>query len=285
MKRKKFRFSNIAAVLPMYIFTVAFILGPILYMLALSVFSKDGFSVRPDFTLRNFARIGEGVYFRTFLQSTKLALITTALCIAVGYPFAWFMATLPKRFRGAALIALILPFWTSSVMRLRGWETIFQANGPLDDVLIALGIAKAPLGLLGSYPTIVFGMVYALLPFMIYSVYTSAEKLDRRLLEASRDLGAGSVRAFLTVGFPLTIPGLFSGIILTFVPSMGLYFVADILGGGKTLLVGTLINNAKTQMFDKPFAAALSVTLLAITSLFMFAYRKLTGTDELEGLA
>jgi len=127
-------------------------------------------------------------------------------------------------------------------------------------------------------------MIYALLPFMIYSVFASAEKMDRSLIEAARILGASRFRAFISVSFPLTMPGLFSGIILTFIPSMGLYFIADILGGNKVILVGSLIREQVMNVHDWPFAAALSVTLMILTSLFLYLYRVITRTNEIEGL-
>jgi len=147
-----------------------------------------------------------------------------------------------------------------------------------------LRITSEPLRLLYSYPAVVTGMIYALLPFMIYSVYASAEKLDRSLIEAARIMGAGRFRAFLTVSLPLTMPGLFSGVILTFIPSMGLYFIADILGGNKIILVGNLIREQVMNVHDLPFAAALSVVLMLLTSLFLFLYRRLTRSGEIEGL-
>ncbi|MDR0597429.1 MAG: ABC transporter permease, partial [Treponema sp.] len=192
------------------------------------------------------------------------------------------------RLRGRVMLLLIIPFWTSSLMRLYGWIIMFRANGPLDVFLMGLGVTTAPLRLLYSYPAVVTGMIYALLPFMIYSVYASAEKLDRELAEAARDLGASSLRAFLTVSFPLTMPGLFSGVALTFIPSMGLFFIADILGGNKVALVGNLIQEQLLRSHNWPFAAALSVVLTAMTSVFILIYRRISralgGSGDLEGL-
>jgi spermidine/putrescine transport system permease protein len=169
-------------------------------------------------------------------------------------------------------------------MRLYGWIIMFRANGILDAALMGLGFTGGPLRLLYSYPAVVTGMIYALLPFMIYSVYASAEKLDWGLVEAARVLGASRIQAFLSVSFPLTMPGLFSGFILTFIPSMGLYFIADILGGNKVVLVGNLIQEQLMKAHDWPFAAALSVVLMALTSLFLYLYRRLTRSGDLEGL-
>jgi spermidine/putrescine transport system permease protein len=169
-------------------------------------------------------------------------------------------------------------------MRLYGWIIMFRANGILDSFLMGIGFTTEPLKLLYSYPAVVIGMVYALLPFMIYSVYASAEKLDWGLAEAARNLGASRFRAFITVNLPLTMPGLFSGVVLTFIPSMGLFFIADILGGNKVVLVGNVIQEQLMKAHDWPYAAALSVILMALTSLFIWLYRKLTRSDELEGL-
>jgi len=268
----------------MYLFTLAFVLGPLIYMLVLSFLKRDGsWGVANEFTLGNYAHIMEPLYLKTFWNSTKLALISTALVLLIGYPFGYFMARLSKKWRNICMLLLIIPFWTSALMRLYGWIIFFRANGVLDSFLMWLGIIDTPLKLLYSYPSVVVGMVYVLLPFMIYSVYASAEKLDWRLVEASRDLGASHFGAFRTVSLPLTLPGIFSGVILTFVPSMGLYFIADILGGNKTILVGNLIYEQLMKIHNWPFAAAISVVLLAVTSLFLFLYRKLTGS-ELEGL-
>jgi spermidine/putrescine transport system permease protein len=186
------------------------------------------------------------------------------------------------------MLILIIPFWTSSLMRLYGWIIVFRANGILDKILMATGLTAEPLRLLYTYPAVVTGMIYALLPFMIYSVYTSAEKMDWGLVEAARVLGASPARAFLTVTLPLTMPGLFSGVILTFIPSMGLFFIADILGGNKVVLVGNLIQEQLMKSHDWPFAAALSVVLMLMTTFFIYLYRRLaqaTGSGgELEGL-
>jgi spermidine/putrescine transport system permease protein len=273
----------------MYLFTLAFILGPLISMLVLSFMHREGtWGVAAAFTLRNYLRIAEPIYLETFGQSLRLALVTTAMAGLLGYPFGYFMARLSPAWRGRVMILLIIPFWTSSLMRLYGWIIVFRANGVLDAALMALGITKEPLRLLYTYPAVVTGMIYALLPFMIYSVYTSAEKLDWELVEAARNLGAPPFTAFCTISLPLTMPGLFSGVVLTFIPSMGLYFIADILGGNKVVLVGSLIQEQLMKAHDWPFAAALSVVLMGMTSFFIWIYNRLSrrfgGEHYLEGL-
>jgi spermidine/putrescine transport system permease protein len=194
------------------------------------------------------------------------------------------MTHFSRHWRNRVMLLLIIPFWTSALMRLYGWMIVFRANGILDRVLMRLRVTDEPLRLLYTYPAVVTGMIYALLPFMIYSVFASAEKLDRSLVEAARILGGNRFRAFLDISLPLTMPGLFSGIILTFIPSMGLYFIADILGGNKVILVGNLIRDQVMNVHDWPFAAALSVTLMILTSLFLYLYRVATRSGEIEGL-
>ena len=283
MKKKHIPFP--LSLMPMYLFTLAFVLGPLVYLIALSFMRRHGaWGVEAVFSLHNYRLIFEPVYLETFKKSVELALISTLAVALAGYPFGYFMARLGRKWRNRVMLLLIIPFWTSALMRLYGWIIVFRANGVLDRLLIGLHITKEPLRLLYTYPAVVTGMIYALLPFMIYSVYTSAEKMDRSLVEAARILGAGRFRAFLTVSLPLTMPGLFSGVILTFIPSMGLYFIADILGGNKVVLVGNLIREQVMNVHDLPFAAALSVALMALTSLLLYLYRLATRSGEIEGL-
>ena len=279
------RRADFLMALPLVLFTVLFIVGPIVYMVALSFMTRaQTWGVVPQFTLENYAGIAEPVYLETFGQSLKLAVLSTALVIALGYPFGYFMAKLGPRWKKRTMLLLMIPFWTSSLIRLYGWIIIFRAGGVFDSLLMALRITSEPLKLLYTYPAVVVGMVYALLPFMIFAVYSSAEKLDFSLVEAARDLGASPLQAFLTVSLKLTLPGLLSGVVLTFVPSMGLFFIADILGGNKVVLVGNLIQEQLMKAHNWPFAAALSVVLLLLTTLIIWLYRKLSGVKDLEGL-
>lgn len=286
MKNKKKQGFSLL-LLPMYLFTVLFVFLPILYMIYISFMTRAqvwGFDNR--FTLQNYLRILEPLYLETFVRSIKLAFLTTILVILIGYPFGYFMAKLSAKWKARMLLLIMIPFWTSSLVRLNGWSIVFQANGVLDKILMGLGITTEPLKLLYSYPAVVFGMVYALCPFMILSVYTSVEKMDWNLLEAALDLGADRKRAFFDITLKLTMPGLLSGVVLTFVPSMGLFFVADILGGSKVVLVGNIIQEQLTKGRNVPFAAALSVILMIMTSLIIALYRKLAGADaDISGIS
>lgn len=284
-KKKRRLRGEALTVLPLYVFTLLFVLGPIVYMIVLSFLTRaETWGVLPEFTLQNYKNIAEPAYLETFWESIKLALTSTVLVILIGYPFGYFMAKLTAKWKKRTMMLLMIPFWTSSLIRLYGWIIIFRAGGILDKLLMALHVTEKSVKILYTYPAVVVGMVYALLPFMIFAVYSSAEKLDFSLVEAARDLGASPMKAFLTVSLKLTLPGLLSGVVLTFVPSMGLFFIADILGGNKVVLVGNLIQEQLMKTHNWPFAAALSVALLALTSLFMFLYRKLSGVKDLEGL-
>lgn len=266
MNKKNQRTATLA-VLPMYLFSLVFVAGPLVYMLVLSFMTRDGFGFQNAFTLENYTKIFDEVYFATFLESLKLAVISTAAVVLLGYPFGLGAALLPPKYARFFRTAQMIPYFVNSLLRLCGWIIIFRANGLLDKVLMAFGITDEPLKLLYTYPAVVVGMIYVLLPFMFLSVYQVAEKLDLTLVEAARDLGAGKARAFLSVTLPLTMPGLKTGIILTFIPSMGLFFIASILGGNKVVLIGSLIEEQLMRAHNQPFAAALSVALMLLTGI------------------
>lgn len=285
MKQKKTKRSVWLMLLPLYLFTLVFVAGPLVYMLVLSVQTRaEGWGVVNEFTLGNYKNIFQPVYLNTFVQSFKLALTNTFFITLIGYPFGYFMAKLSAAWKKRMMLLLMIPFWTNSLIRLYGWIIIFRANGTLDKVLMGLHLTNAPLKLLYTYPAVVVGMVYALLQFMILAVYSSAEKMDWSLVEAARDLGASPWHAFRTVTLKLTLPGLLSGIILTFIPSMGLFFIADILGGNKVVLVGSLIQDQLMKAHNWPFAAALSVVLMLLTTLLISLYKRITHSADLEGL-
>lgn len=284
MANKKSK-SNWLLLAPLYLFTIMFVFFPIVYMVYISFMSRaEVWGFDTSVTLDNYLRILEPIYLGTFLRSIKLALTSTVLVIAIGYPFGYFMARLSEKWKRRMMILMMIPFWTSSLVRLNGWVIVFQANGVLDKLFMGLGITNEPLKLLYSYPAVVFGMIYALCPFMILSVYSSVEKMDWGLVEAALDLGANRRRAFLDITLPITMPGLMSGVVLTFIPSMGLFFVADILGGSKVVLIGNIIQEQLTKGRNLPFAAALSVILMIMTSLMIALYRKVAHTEKMEGM-
>ncbi len=271
--------------LPLYGFTLLFVFLPILYMFYLSFTTRaEVWGFVNAFTLENYARITQPLYAATFFASLRLALLSTGILLLAGYPFGYMMARLSPAWKKRVMLLVMVPFWTSSLIRLNGWVIVLRANGILDKLAMGLGLTSAPLKLLYTYPAVVFGMVYELLPFMILAVYTSAEKMDWTLVEAARDLGASRWQAFWTVTLPMTMPGVLSGIILTFIPSMGLFYIADVLGGNKIVLVGSIIQEQLTKGRNLPFAAAMSVILMLLTSLLLALYRRLTKSGEVEGI-
>ncbi len=275
--------NMILAAMPLYLFTLVFVVGPMLYMVGLSFSTnKGGYGVDWTFTLDNYRQILEPVYLQTFVQSFQLAISSTLIIMLLGYPFGYFMSRLSDKGKSRMMLAIMVPFWVNSLIRLYGWIIVLQTKGVFNELLLNLGLIKAPLKLLYSYPAVLLGMVYALLPFMILSVYSSAEKLDWTLIEASRDLGATKAQTFWNITWKLTLPGLLSGMILTFIPSMGLFFIADILGGNKIVLVGSLIQDQMTRGSNWPFAAALAVVLTILTSVSIYLYTKITKVKELE---
>jgi spermidine/putrescine transport system permease protein len=281
MKHKK----SILLLVPIYLFTIVFVLVPLVYMVILSFMTRaEVWGYVPEFTLSNYKRILEPLYLNTFKDSLKLALLSTLSIILIGYPCGYFMARLSEKGKKRMMVLLMIPFWTSALIRLNGWIIVFRSNGVLDKILMGLHITEKPLKLLYSYPAVLVGMIYALLPYMILSVYSSAEKMDWSLVEAARDLGASPAKAFFSITLIHTMPGLLSGVILTFIPSMGLFFIADILGGNKIVLIGNVIQEQLTKGRNLPFAAALSVVLLILTSVFIGLYRKISHSGELEGI-
>lgn len=284
-KSPLYKKNNWLLLVPMYVFTIVFVGLPFVYLFVLSFQSRaEVWGVDWNFTLDNYKRILEPIYLNNFVDSLKLAFLSTVFITLLGYPYGYIMARMNAVWKKRMMLLIMIPFWTSALIRLYGWIIVFRSNGVLDKLLMGLGITDSPLKLLYTYPAVVVGMIYALMPFMILAVYSSAEKMDYSLVEAARDLGASGWKAFWTVSFKLTLPGLMSGVVLTFVPSMGLFFIADLLGGNKIVLIGSVIQEQMTKGRNQPFAAALSVVLLILTSIILALYRKVAGTGELEGI-
>ena len=267
---------------PMLLWAIAFVGVSLGYVLVISFLTRDteGYGVVARFTLDNYGRLLSPNYLKVFWQSVKLAFHTTAICLLIGYPFGYLMARASTFWRSILMLLVIVPFWTNALVRIYGWKILLMANGPINNFLMAIGLADAPLKLLNTYGAVLLGMVYALIPFMILPVYTSVEKLDWSVVEAGRDLGAGRVRAFFTVTLPLTAPGVMAGCVLVFVPSMGLFFISDLLGGATEVLAGSLIRDQLLKSRDWPFAAALSMVLLVITCALLWVYARLGGKSS-----
>ena len=271
MKRKK---TNLPLVL-LAVWTLALVLFPLLYVLLMSFLTRgESFGVEYTLTLDNYRRLLEPQYYGIYASSLRVAVLTTLFTLLLGYPFAWFLSRQSPRLRSVLLLLVIIPFWTSALMRTYGWMILLRNRGLINNLLMGLGIIERPIKMLNTPGAVLAGMTYSLLPFMILSVYTSVEKLDRSLIEAARDLYASPLKVFFSVILPQTVPGILSGCILVFIPAAGMYFISDLLGGGSSMLLGNLINNQLTTSRDWPFGAALSMLLIGITFLTMGVYRR-----------
>ena len=278
--RRDLRFSRLLK-LPMYLWTITFVFVALLYLIGLSFLSRgEMVGVSNEVTLANYLRLAAPEYLNVLLLSLKLAAETTVICALVGYPFGYLVARLNPRARAVVLLIVIVPFWTNALIRIYGWRILLLANGPLNTLLMDLGIIQQPLKLLYTDGAVLLGMVYALLPFMILPTFTTVDKLDYATVEAARDLGASPIHAFFTVTLPLTLSGLMAGCVLVFIPSMGLFFLNDLLGGSKSVLAGGLIQQLINSR-DLPMAAALSVLLLSVTGAVIAVYRRLGGSGDL----
>ena len=267
--------------LPMQLWTIAFIGLALLYIVGLSLLGRgEALTVTDEITLDNYARLLDEKYLRVMGLSLRLAGLTTLISLLLGYPFAYFMARLSPRARTILMVLVIAPFWTNALIRIYGWKILFYANGPINQALLALGLIQKPLKLLYSQGAVLVGMVYAMIPFVILPVYTGIERMDWSAVEAARDLGATPLRAFITTTLPMTLPSLLAACVLTFLPSVGLIFISDILGGANTVLWGNLVHDELLKSRDLPFAAALSAVLLGLTALVIAVYRRAGGKNE-----
>ena len=277
----KYQRSREVLAVPMMLYGVLFVGLSLLYVIGLSLMSRgEGFAATAPMGLHNYGRIASPLYLKSLGLSLRLAGMTALLCLLLGYPFAYFMSRASARARTWIMVLLIVPFWTNALIRIYGWKILLSANGPINTILISIGLIQRPLRLLYTDFSVQVGMVYAMIPFMILPVYSAVERLDWAMVEASRDLGASPLKAFLTVTVPMTLPGVLAGLVLTFIPSIGLFFLSDLLGGSNTMLWGNMVHNELLKSRDLPFAAALSVVLLGLTGLIILLYRRMGGKAE-----
>jgi spermidine/putrescine transport system permease protein len=253
---------------PLLLWLVAFVVVPMGILVVYSFASRDDLGrVVFDFPLNNYTRVIDPIYLRIFGRSIGYAALTTGICLVVGYPAAWFIARQPEAMRQRLLLLVMVPFWTSFLIRTYAWIAILKGEGLLNGMLHYTRIITAPLDLLYTPTAVMIGLVYAYLPFMMLPIYASAEKLDGTLVEAAHDLGAGPVRVFTSVIFPLTWPGIAAGIML--VPAIGMFAVTDLMGGARVPLIGNVIQSQFTRARNWPFGAALGVVF---TLMFVVSY-------------
>ncbi len=268
------RRAGLGLLLPaLLVLTVLFAL-PQLLMFVTSLGARTAYGgVAYAWSFDNYLRALDPLYLGILARSVLLAGATTLLCLLVGYPVAWWLGRhAPERWRGVLVTLVILPFWTSFLVRMYAWVFLLRTEGVVNRLLGALGIS--PLPLLYNDFAVLLGQVYGELPFMILPLFVSIEKLDPALLEAAADLGAGPRRALLRVALPLTSPGIVAGCVLVFIPSLGAYLAPDLLGGARTVYIGNLIQQQFAVARDMPFGAALSFLLSALVLLLLLLFRR-----------
>ena len=282
-KKKKSRLPMLAQTGPVSAWMILFVTIPLIFIIYISFMTRGEFGgVLYRFTTESYRTIMDPMYFSIIAKSFRVAFTTTLLCLGFGYPLAYYIAKKPPETASRLIMLLMIPFWTNGMMRLNAWMLFFQVNGPVNYVLTHLGITEKPVMFLYTDWLVNIGLFTNMLPFAVLPMYSSIEKLQKSLLEASYDLGANPAKTFLKVTLPLTFPGIFSAIILTFIPALGTYTVTDMLGGGKVLYIGNIIKNQFGAIRNWPLGAALSVLLLLITALLIFIYSRFAGLEDME---
>ncbi len=268
MKNNAFQKSTIGVIFGWLIF---FVLAPNLLVLIVSFLTRDSsnFYALP-FTLENYTRLFEPLYAQVVWNSLYMSGLATLVCLIIGYPFAFLLTKINPKYRPFLLFLVVLPFWTNSLIRIYGMKIFLGVKGILNSTLMSIGLIDTPIRILNTEVAVIIGLVYLLLPFMILPLYASIEKLDYRLLEAAKDLGANAFQRFIKVIIPLTMPGIIAGCLLVLLPAMGMFYVADLLGGAKVLLVGNVIKSEFLISRNWPFGSAISIgltILMAFTDL------------------
>lgn len=262
--------GRLATLGPGFGFLTVFLLFPLALVLSYTVFRRGRFGgVVYEPTGENFARLADPLYLDVVAGSVKLAVLTTLLALLLGYPTAYMIAKLPAKWKVIALVAVMLPFWTNFLIRTYAWIVLLNSEGLVNSGLKALGLG--PVELLYTDGAIVAGLLYAYLPLMILPLYSAIERLDPSLREASANLGARPARTFWSVTLPLSLPGVLTGCVFVFVPSLGNFVIPELLGGGRRIMVGNLIRDQFLKARDWPFGSVLALAVIAVLVLLLFA--------------
>lgn len=261
------------SVVPVNLWLWLWVLLPTLMLVAVSFATREPEDlIEWTLTFDNYARLSDPLYIKVFWDSLWLAGITALLCLAAGFPFAWWLTRLQPRWRALALFLIIIPFWTNSLIRTYAIKLILGKQGIINNVLLGMGVIDTPLDMLYTPGAVICGLVYILFPFMVLPLYSNLEKLDQSLLEAARDLGASRWQVLRKIVIPLTMPGIVAGVLIVFLPAMGMFYIADLLGGAKNLLLGNIIKNQFLSSMDWPFGSAISIAMIVLMGLLMLAY-------------
>ncbi|MEQ9243994.1 ABC transporter permease [Roseovarius indicus] len=270
-------FRHFALTFPALFLIVVLVFGPVGWLFWLSLI-EDG-----QFSLAHYQRMWTPTYVEIFSQTFRISLLVTGLAILVGYPLAYLMSQLPRRIAGLMMICVLLPFWTSLLVRTYAWMVLLQRRGLINDALIGTGIIERPLALVNNLTGTVLGMLHIMLPFMILPLFASLRTIDMTYMRSASNLGASPIRAYWTVFFPLSLPGVFAGAILVFVLCLGVYVTPALLGGGKVMMVSMKIQQNAALYFDWGAASSLGVVLLAMTVVLFWGLSRLTRIETMFG--
>lgn len=285
-KKVKGKTSNVAvlkwvSVLPVSFWMLLFVVVPLLYVFMMSFMNKGMYGgISLGFSLNNFIQVFQIDYLRIYGASIFMALLTTVICLAIAYPFTLFISQKSKVIQTVFMALVVLPSVVNSLVRLFGWVTLLRKTGVVNSFLLRFDIIQNPISFIYNNLGVVIGMVYLLIMFMILPLYSSMEKIDHSLIEAASDLGAKKSAVLWEIIFPLTVPGIFAGCVMVFIPSLGYFFVSDVLGGGTSLTMGNLIKNQFMVAQNWPLGAAMSIMLILITLLVLYVYGKRGGNIE-----
>lgn len=272
MMSKKLNLQN-AIVTLIVGWLVLFVLIPNLMIIGTSFLTRDEANlIKFAFTFENYTRLLDPLYGKVMLHSFYMAIVATLICLVIGYPFAYIVAKMPEKWRPFMLFLIIVPFWTNSLIRTYGLKIVLGTQGILNQALMSLGLIDAPLRIMFTETAVMIGLVYILLPFIILPLYSAIEKLDGTYIEAARDLGANKFQTLVRVILPLTMPGIIGGCLLVLLPALGMFYIADLLGGAKNLLIGNVIKSQVLNARDWPFGAATSIALTLAMAIMLYAY-------------
>lgn len=265
--------------LPSFAYMVLFFAIPLIIVLVYSFATRTstGSTSLSDWNFDAYRKLGEPIVRNVVVRSVILALVTTVICLIVAYPFAWFCAHQRPTVRNVLLVAVMIPFWTNFLVRNYAWRILLSKGGPISSFTESIGLGETDI--LFTKLAVVIGLVYAYLPFMILPLYASIDRLDRRLVEAGRDLYGSGPQTFRRVVLPLTMPGIIAGSILVFVPSMGAYVTPELLGGGKETLLGSYIVTQFLTARNWPVGASLSFVLMAVMLISTVVYFRSGGKN------
>lgn len=269
--------------LPATIWLLIFFVIPLIIVLIYSFLERGIYGgVTWEFTLKNYQRLADDLYLNIIWRSLGLASLTTLICLIIGYPVAFLIATISGRWRNLLLFLVIIPFWTNFLVRTYAWMVILRSEGVINTILQSLNLIQDPLNLLFTPFAVIVGLIYGYLPFMILPLYANIERLNFSLVEAAQDLGANHIKTFFRIILPLTLPGIMAGSVLVFIPALGAFITPDILGGAKTVMVGNLIQNQFLQARDWPFGSALSMGLMILVLIPVMIYFRSSNMDNLD---